>query len=71
MPSQRGEVPIASAGADGAPRGDEWKLEVLDAASRPESPVSPNRTAIGLSGGFAGLAAGLLLARRRRGYAAA
>jgi len=49
----------------GEERAEDVSLEVLDAASRPESPVSPNRTTIGLAGGVAGLMFGLMLARRR------
>ena len=41
-------------------------LEVLDTASMPERPVSPNRAAIGAGGGLAGLLLGLAIARLRR-----
>ena len=42
-------------------------LEVLDTASMPERPVSPNRAAIGAAGCLAGLLMGLAIARLRRG----
>jgi uncharacterized protein involved in exopolysaccharide biosynthesis len=41
-------------------------LEVLDTASMPERPVSPNREAIGAAGCLAGLLLGLAIARLRR-----
>ena len=41
-------------------------LEVLDFASMPERPVSPNRAAIGACGGLAGLLMGLAIAHFRR-----
>jgi len=71
-PAQRGDlfastIATSPTSAGSQPRADEVKLEVLDAASRPESPVSPNRTTISMAGGVAGLMAGLVLARRRRG----
>ena len=45
-------------------------LEVLDTASMPERPVSPNRAAIGAAGCLAGLLLGLAIAhfRRRAGH---
>jgi hypothetical protein len=41
-------------------------LELLDAASLPERPVSPNREAIGAAGSLAGLLLGLAIAHLRR-----
>ena len=41
-------------------------LEVLDTASTPERSVSPNRAAIGVGGGLAGLLLGVAIARSRR-----
>jgi uncharacterized protein involved in exopolysaccharide biosynthesis len=41
-------------------------LEVLDTASMPERPASPNRAAIGAAGCLAGLLIGLAIARLRR-----
>jgi hypothetical protein len=67
IPTLRKGDLFASTGVTSEPRIDEVKLEVLDAASRPESPVSPNRATISMAGGVAGLIAGLALARRRRG----
>ena len=41
-------------------------LELLDAASLPERPVSPNREAIGAAGSLAGLLLGFAIAHLRR-----
>ena len=41
-------------------------LEVLDPASMPETPISPDRVTISAAGGLAGLLLGIAIARVRR-----
>jgi capsular polysaccharide biosynthesis protein len=57
---------LIEGGGDGQRKPATAYLEVLDAASMPERPVSPNRMNIGAAGGLAGLLLGIVIARARR-----